>query len=423
MTACIVGWAHSRFGKLEGETLEGLITKAAADALEHAGIGPDEVDEIVLGHFNAGFSPQDFTASLVLQTDDRLRFKPATRVENACATGSAAVRQGIRAVGAGSRIVLVVGAEQMTTTPGPEIGRNLLKASYLPEDGDTPAGFAGVFGKIAQAYFQRHGDQSDALAMIAAKNHRNGVDNPYAQMRKDFGYEFCRHESEKNRFVAGPLKRTDCSLVSDGAAALVLTDSNTALRMRRAVAFRANEHVQDFLPMSKRDILLFEGCEQAWALALKKAGVTLDDLSFVETHDCFTIAELIEYEAMGLAKRGEGARLAMEGYTAKDGRLPVNPSGGLKSKGHPIGATGVSMHVLTAMQLVGEAGGIQVPGAKLGGIFNMGGAAVANYVSILDRIRWAGRGRGARVHGQSGSRRGAARRLGGKCASRCGGGP
>ncbi|AMY03474.1 acetyl-CoA acetyltransferase [Mesorhizobium ciceri] len=388
MTACIVGWAHSRFGKLEGETLENLIVKVATDALDHAGIGPDEVDEIVLGHFNAGFSAQDFTASLVLQADDRLRFKPATRVENACATGSAAVRQGIRAIDANAaRIVLVVGAEQMTTTPGPEIGKNLLKASYLPEDGETPAGFAGVFGKIAQAYFQRYGDQSDALAMIAAKNHKNGVDNPYAQMRKDFGYEFCRQESEKNPFVAGPLKRTDCSLVSDGAAALILADTATALKMRRAVAFRANEHVQDFLPMSKRDILTFEGCEQAWNRALKSAGVTLDDLSFVETHDCFTIAELIEYEAMGLAKPGEGAKLALDGTTAKDGRLPVNPSGGLKAKGHPIGATGVSMHVLTAMQLVGEAGGIQVPGAKLGGIFNMGGAAVANYVSILDRIR------------------------------------
>ncbi|PDQ20749.1 acetyl-CoA acetyltransferase [Mesorhizobium sanjuanii] len=388
MTACIVGWAHSRFGKLEGETLESLIVKVATDALDHAGIGPDDVDEIVLGHFNAGFSAQDFTASLVLQADDRLRFKPATRVENACATGSAAVRQGIRAIDANAaRIVLVVGAEQMTTTPGAEIGKNLLKASYLPEDGDTPAGFAGVFGKIAQAYFQRYGDQSDALAMIAAKNHKNGVDNPYAQMRKDFGYEFCRHESEKNPFVAGPLKRTDCSLVSDGAAALVLADTATALKMRRAVAFRANQHVQDFLPMSKRDILAFEGCEHAWNQALKQAGVTLDDLSFVETHDCFTIAELIEYEAMGLAKPGEGAKLAMSGETAKDGRLPVNPSGGLKAKGHPIGATGVSMHVLSAMQLVGEAGGIQVPGAKLGGIFNMGGAAVANYVSILDRIR------------------------------------
>ncbi|MGN6465101.1 MAG: acetyl-CoA acetyltransferase [Rhizobiaceae bacterium] len=388
MTACIVGWAHLPFGRHQDETLESMIVKAAAQAIEHAGIGPDDVDEIVLGHFNAGFSAQDFTASLVLQADDRLRFKPTTRVENACATGSAAVRQGIRAIDAqAAKIVLVVGAEQMTTTPGPEIGKNLLRASYLPEDGDTPAGFAGVFGKIASAYFQRHGDQSDALAAIAAKNHRNGVDNPYAQMRKDLGYDFCRQESEKNPFVAGPLKRTDCSLVSDGAAAIVLADVDTALAMKRAVAFRANEHVQDFLPMSKRDILLFEGCEEAWGKALKKARVTLDDLSFVETHDCFTIAELIEYEAMGLTPRGQGARAVLDGTTAKGGRLPVNPSGGLKAKGHPIGATGVSMHALTAMQLMGEAGGIQVEGARLGGIFNMGGAAVANYVSILERIR------------------------------------
>ena len=388
MTACIVGWAHSRFGKLEDETVESLIVKVAAQALDHAGIGPDDVDEIVLGHFNAGFSPQDFTASLVLQADDRLRFKPATRVENACATGSAAVRQGIRAIDArAARVVLVVGAEQMTKTPGPEIGRNLLKASYLPEEGDTPGGFAGVFGKIAQAYFQRYGDQSDALARIAAKNHKNGVDNPYAQMRKDLGYEFCRQESERNPFVAGPLKRTDCSLVSDGAAAIVLADTSTALSMRRAIAFRANEHVQDFLPMSKREILDFEGCEVAWTRALKNAGVKLDDLSFVETHDCFTIAELIEYEAMGLAPRGEGARIALEGQTERDGRLPVNRSGGLKAKGHPIGATGVSMHAISAMQLTGEAGDMQLPDAKLAGIFNMGGAAVANYVSILERIK------------------------------------
>jgi acetyl-CoA C-acetyltransferase len=388
MTACIVGWAHSPFGKLENETVESLVVRVATDALIDAGIGPDDVDEILLGHFNAGFSPQDFTASLVLQADPRLRFKPATRVENACATGSAAVHQAVRAVKAGdARVVLVVGVEQMTRTPGPEIGKNLLKASYLPEDGDTPAGFAGVFGKIAQSYFQRWGDQSDALAAIAAKNHKNGVDNPYAQMRKDFGYDFCRTESEKNPFVAGPLKRTDCSLVSDGAAALVVTDVPTALRMKKAVAFRGTAHVQDFLPMSKRDILKFEGCTQAWGKALGEAGVALSDLSFVETHDCFTIAELIEYEAMGLVPEGQGARAVLEGWTQKDGKLPVNPSGGLKAKGHPIGATGVSMHVLSAMQLMDQAGGIQVKDAKLGGIFNMGGAAVANYVSVLERLR------------------------------------
>ncbi|MCX2724064.1 acetyl-CoA acetyltransferase [Roseibium salinum] len=388
MTAAMVGWAHLPFGKHAEETVESMIVNAASEAIHDAGISPEDVDEILLGHFNAGFSAQDFTASLVLQADPALRFKPATRVENACATGSAAVHQGVRAIASGdARFVLVVGVEQMTTTPGPEIGKNLLKASYLKEEGDIPAGFAGVFGKIADAYFQKYGDQSDALARIAAKNHKNGVGNPYAQMRKDLGFDFCRAESDKNPFVAGPLKRTDCSLVSDGAAALVLTDPATALGMKKAVAFRGLAHVQDFLPMSKRDILKFEGCSKAWGEALGDANLALEDLSFVETHDCFTIAELIEYEAMGLTREGEGSRAVLEGWTEMDGKLPVNPSGGLKAKGHPIGATGVSMHVLTAMQLTGSAGDIQVKNAEIGGIFNMGGAAVANYVSVLQAMK------------------------------------
>src|SRR6476659_9204847 len=171
MTAAIVGWAHTPFGKLAGETVESLIVRVATDALADAGIAPSDVDEIVLGHFNAGFSAQDFTASLVLQASPELRFKRALRVENACATGSAAVQQGLKAIAARSaRIVLAVGVEQMTTTPGPEIGKNLLKASYVREEADIEGGFAGIFGKIAGLYFQRWGDQSDALAMIAAKN-------------------------------------------------------------------------------------------------------------------------------------------------------------------------------------------------------------------------------------------------------------
>ena len=385
MTASIVGWAHTPFGKFDAETVESLIVKVANEAMADAGVAAAEVDEIVLGHFNAGFSPQDFTAALVLQADPNLRFKPATRVENACATGTAAVHQGVRAIASGAaKIVLVVGVEQMTRTPGPEIGRNLLRASYLPEDGDTPGGFAGVFGKIAQGYFQKYGDQSDALAMIAAKNHKNGVANPYAQMRKDFGFEFCRSESEKNPYVAGPLKRTDCSLVSDGAAALVLTDAETARTMGKAVNFRSVAHAQDFLPMSKRDILQFEGCSVAWQRALEKAGLTLSDLSFVETHDCFTVAELIEYEAMGLTPRGQGARAIKEGWTQKDGKLPVNPSGGLKAKGHPIGATGIAMIGWASLQLQGKAPAeLQVADPKLAATFNIGGPLCASVCTVL----------------------------------------
>ncbi len=388
-TTAIVGWAQTPFGKHDTETVESLIVKAVNGALENAGVAAADVDEIYLGHFNAGFSKQDFTAALVLQANDALRFKPATRVENACATGTAAIHQGVRSIEAGrARIVLAVGVEQMSHTPGPEVGANLLRASYLQEESGIEGGFAGLFGQIAGKYFAKYGDQSDALAMIAAKSHKNGAANPYAHFRKDLGYDFCRQVSDKNPLVAGPLKRTDCSPVSDGAAAVVLADTATARTMRQSIAIRSTAHVQDFLPMSRRDILQLEGCALAWKKALASAQLQLSDLSFVETHDCFTIAELMEYEAMGLVPAGQGARAIAEGWTQVGGKLPVNASGGLKAKGHPVGATGVSMHVMSAMQLMGELpDAITVKNATFGGIFNMGGAAVANYVSILERTR------------------------------------
>ena len=221
---------------------------------------PTDVEASFVSLFNNGFSAQDFPASLVLQHVPELRFRPITRFENACASGSAAVHGARDFLAAGrGRFALVIGVEKMTATPGPQVGDILLKASYQKEEADIPAGFAGVFGRIAERYFQRYGDQSDALAAIAAKNHKNGVDNPYAQMRKDLGYEFCRAVSEKNPYVAPPLKRTDCSLVSDGAAALVMTDEETARTMGKAVRFRAAVQVNDFLPISKRDITRFEG--------------------------------------------------------------------------------------------------------------------------------------------------------------------
>ncbi|CAH0151268.1 acetyl-CoA acetyltransferase [Roseomonas sp. CECT 9278] len=387
--ACIVGWAHSAFGKREdAPDLESLMAGVARAAIEDAGIAPEEIDAGFVGVFGEGFTPQGFPASLVLQSVPELRFKPITRMENACATGSAAIHAARDFIAAGrGRIALVVGAEKMTSTPGPKVGDILLTASYRRTEQDIEGGFAGVFGRIAETYFQKHGDQSDALAAIAAKNHRNGVDNPWAQMRRDLGYEFCRTESEKNPYVARPLKRTDCSLVSDGAAALVMADADTAAGLAKAVRFRAAVQVNDFLPIAARDITRFEGAREAWARAYAAAGIGVGDLSFVETHDCFTIAELIEYEAMGLAAEGQGGRAVLDGVTAAGGRLPVNRSGGLKAKGHPIGATGVSMHVLAAMQLTGTAGAMQLPKADLGGVFNMGGAAVANYVSLLERAR------------------------------------
>ena len=388
MNACIVGWAHTPFGRLEQDDIESLIRRVTLEAIADAGLEPKDIDEIYLGHFGEGFVKERFLSSLPLQASDEMRFTPSTRVENACATGSAALHQGLNSIAAGrSKVVLVVGAEKMTEVRGTEVADILIGSAYLKEEAAVTAGFAGIFGNMAQTYFDRYGDQSEALARIAAKNHRNGVNNPYAQFRKDLGYDFCREVSERNPMVAPPLKRSDCSAVSDGAAAVVLMDRDRARSAQKAIGFRAAEHVNDFKPMSKRDIIAFEGCARAWQQAFAKSGLTLDDLSLVETHDCFTVAELMEYEAMGLTPKGQGARAINEGWTEMDGKLPVNPSGGLKAKGHPIGATGVSMHVLASMQLTGTAGGIQVPTAELVGVFNMGGAAVTHYVSILERVR------------------------------------
>ena len=384
---CIVGWAHTRFGRLDGETLESLITQVTSGALADAGISGREVDAVFVGNLG-GFENQTFPASLPLQADDGLRFKPATRYENACASGSAALYAALDRIAAGrARIALVVGVEKMNALDNAGVTAALAAASYMKEEGGQGLSFPGIFAQMAQTYFDRYGDQSDALATIAAKNHANGAKNPLAHIRKDLGFDYCRNVSEKNKLVAPPLKVSDCSTVADGAAALIVAAPEVALGFRKAVAFRATQQVNDFLPMSRRDVIDFAGPKEAFARAYAEAGVGVNDLSFAEVHDCFTIAELLSCEAMGLAAPGQGGRVALDGITRIDGRLPVNPSGGLKAKGHPVGATGVSMHVMAAMQLTGRAGELQLPNATLGAVFNMGGSAVASYVSILEPVR------------------------------------
>ncbi|WP_138472207.1 acetyl-CoA acetyltransferase [Poseidonocella sp. HB161398] len=388
-TAQIAGWAHSRFGKSEAPDTEALMAEVALPALEHAGLEASDVDGIFVGCMNNGFSKQDFLGALPGIAAADLAAVPAVRLENACATGSAALYAALDFIAAGrGKVALVVGVEKMTALPTAEVGDILLGASYRKEEADVSGGFAGLFGRIAQSYFQKYGDQSEALAMIAAKNHANGAANPYAHMQKAFTVEQCNTVSDRNPYVAQPLRRTDCSLISDGAAALVVVHPDVAAGLARGIGFRATTHTNDVLALSRRDPIAFDGPRRAWAGSLAAAGMTLGDLDFVETHDCFTIAELIEYEAMGLAEPGRGAEVIREGVSAKGGRLPVNLSGGLKSKGHPIGATGVSMHVMAAMQLAGEAPeGMQAEGVSVAGVFNMGGAAVANYCSILERVK------------------------------------
>jgi acetyl-CoA C-acetyltransferase len=387
-TVSIVGSGHTKFGKLDALNLEDLIVSATREALADAQIDASEIDAVYLGHFNSGMVPDGFASSLVHQASPDFRFKPATRCENACASGAAALFAGMAAIQAGqAEVVLVVGAEKMTSNSTAEVTRALAGAGYQNSAEERALSFPQVFAVAAQAYTDRYQDPLPAMAAIAAKNHHNALANPLAHMHREMSFDACNTVSDKNPLIAPPLRLSDCSLITDGAAAVVLVSAARAKQFQKEVAIRATAHVSDLLPMSSRDFLAFEGPQRAMAQALQKAGITTADLDFAEVHDCFTIAELLIYEALGLAPKGQGHRVLDDGMVMRGGALPVNLSGGLKAKGHPVGATGVSMHAISFRQLTGQAGDMQLDAPELGLVFNMGGTGVANYASILEAKR------------------------------------
>jgi len=387
-TVSIVGSGHTKFGKLDALNLEDLIVSAAREALADAQIDASEIDAVYLGHFNSGMVPDGFASSLIHQASPDLHFKPATRCENACASGAAALYAGMAAIQAGqAEVVLVVGAEKMTSNSTADVTRALAGAGYQNSAEERALSFPQVFAVAAQAYTDRYQDPLPAMAAIASKNHHNALANPLAHMHREMSFDACNTVSDKNPLIAPPLRLSDCSLITDGAAAVVLVSAARAKQFQKEVAIRAAAHVSDLLPMSSRDFLAFEGPQKAMAQALQKAGITTADLDFAEVHDCFTIAELLIYEALGLAPKGQGHRVLDDGIVMRGGALPVNLSGGLKAKGHPVGATGVSMHAISFRQLTGQAGDMQLNAPELGLVFNMGGTGVANYASILEAKR------------------------------------
>lgn len=386
MDAHIVGWGHTPFGKFDNLSLEDLIRQATTTALADSGITGEEVDGVWLGNFNSGLVPDGFCSSMILHADPGLRFKPAVRCENACASGSAALYAALDAVNSGRcEIALVVGAEKMTGLDTAGVAKALGGASYQAEENGVS--FPQIFARFAEAYARNFEDPTEAMARIAVKNHANAMHNPLAHMRRLMDLEYCLEASERNPMISPPLKLSDCSLISDGAAALVIAHRSRLSDFRRAVGFRAAAMVSDYLPLSTKRPELFEGPTLAVQRAYLQAGVTVDDIGIAEVHDCFTIAELLAVEALGLAPRGQGSAILREGQTERHGRLPINLSGGLKAKGHPVGATGVSMHVMIARQLMGEAEAMQAGQPQLGLCFNMGGGAVNSAVSILEPVK------------------------------------
>lgn len=384
----IVGSGHTRFGRLDEHNLESLIVAATNEALEEAQIEPGDIGEIFLGHFNSGLVSDAFPSSLVHQASTDFRFIPATRYENACASGSAAVFAAVSSIKSGRiQNALVVGVEKMTSQSTLEVTRALSGAAYQNDKDESSLSFPQLFAQVTKKYAERYQCPLEVMAHIAAKNHKNALFNPLAQMQRSLDFDFCNTVSSKNPIIAEPLRLSDCSLITDGAAALVLSNSRHVHSGMKEVVFRANVQVNDFLPLKLRDFINFEGPRKAIADALDLANIKVAQLSFAEVHDCFTIAELLIYEAMGLAPAGEGYRAIKEGVVYRDGDLPINVSGGLKAKGHPIGATGVSMHALAYRQLTGQAGAMQLEAPQFGLVFNMGGTGVANYASILEARR------------------------------------
>jgi len=396
MSVSILGMSHSKVGKLEDKTLYSLLVDAGREAIKDAEVSGKDIDAIFVANYSGGgFNKQEHLAPYAVEIDESLRFKPCIRVENACASGATAVEQAIFAIESGRiKTALVIGVEKMTTLKTAGVTEVLGMASYYPEEGAKGYTFPGLYAEFAKGYMQKYGYSKeelwDTLAYITCKAHKNAMSNPLAHMHVEYELEAVKNIHEKNPLIADPLKLSDCSLVSDGAAALVLTTTDRAKAIKEhVVEIQGIAHTSDYLSIveGKRSKFELTAAKHAIKAAFGEANVTLKDINVAEVHDCFTITELLIYEALGLAPDGNGREALLNGDVYLGGRLPINVSGGLKAKGHPVGATGVSMHVLVAKQLLGQAIGLQVKGAETGLTLNIGGSGATNIASILRRIR------------------------------------
>lgn len=396
MSVSIIGTYHSKVGKLETESVYSLLVNAGKGAIEDACIEAKDIDAVFVANYSGGgFNKQEHIAPYAVEIHPDLRFKPCIRVENACASGSTAVEQAIFAIESGMiDTALVIGVEKMTSLKTAGVTEVLAMASYYPEEGGKGYSFPGLYAEYAKGYMAKYGlskeELWDILSYITLKAHKNAMANPLAQMHVEYERDFVKTISDKNPLIADPLKLTDCSLVSDGSAALVLTKTDKAKAMKeKVVEIKSIYHASDYLSIveGKRSNYELTAAKFAIRKALEKANMTISDIHVAEVHDCFTITELLIYEALGIAEDGKGKEALLSGDVYVDGKLPVNPSGGLKAKGHPVGATGVSMHVLIARQLLGEAIGLQIEGTERGLTLNIGGSGATNIVSIMERIK------------------------------------
>ena len=378
----IIGIGKTPFGAFPDRDLRSLATEAGSKALTDANVKPSEVEAFYLGNFaGPSFIGQSHLAPYIAAPLG-LTGIPAVRCEAACASSGAAFFQAVSTVGAGLYdLVLVIGVEKMTSQPTPRVTEILASAGDLEGEVKAGATFPALFAMIARRHMYQYGTTREQMSLVAVKNHANGVRNPYAHMRKPVTLE----QAMAGRLVAEPLNLYDCSLVSDGAAAVVVAPLERAGEFTtKPVRVRGIAQASDFVALdSKDDITRFRATQKAADKAYRMAGATARDIEFAEVHDCFTIAEIVALEDLGFVAKGEGGPYTQDGCTALNGPRPVNASGGLKSKGHPVGATGTGQLCDLVLQIRGEAGENQVERHSLGLAQNLGGSGATSVVTIL----------------------------------------
>ncbi len=378
----VIGVGMTKWGELWEKSLRTIFVETALEALDDAGV--DQIDSMYVGAMSSGlFVGQEHIASMLADYLGQSPV-PSARVESACASGGLALRQGFMEVASGMNdVVLVGGIEKMTDVNGHEATFALGTAADQEYEGYHGITFPGLYALIARAHMEKYGTTREQLALVSVKNHRNGAKNPLAQ----FPFEITVDAVLSSVMVADPLRILDCSPITDGAAALILCPVEMAKKMKKPVVkITGTGHATDTIALNQRkDITWLEATHQAAKQAYAMADKAPEDIDFFEVHDCFTIAEICVIEALGLVKKGEGGKAYTEGITSLEGKIPVNTSGGLKSKGHPVGATGVAQAIEIVKQLREEAGERQLKNPKVGLAQNMGGSGGSTVIHIFEK--------------------------------------
>ncbi len=378
MRIAITGIGHTKFGVLP-QTLEELIKQAATDAIENSHIKLNEIDAVYIGNFSSQFTMQGHISAV---TSEELGLTTEiTRVESACASGSLAVKQGMLAILSGRyKNVLVIGVEKMTGVTI-DTATKILSTAASKEEMKHGFTFPSLFALIANAYFAKYHSDETHLAKVAVKNHDNAFLNPLAHFHKKITVD----DVMSSRLISSPLKLLDCSPISDGAAAVILSSEDAIdHKLQKPVYILGMGHVVGPISLFNRtDLTTIPSVVAAAKKAYSMAGITPKDISFAELHDCFTIAEIVEMEDLGLCEKGQAKKLIDNGQTKRSGKIPINTSGGLKAKGHPVGATGVGQMVEVVKQLRGEAGERQIEKLNYGLTCNLGGVGASALVTVL----------------------------------------